>query len=167
MADFEELERTRFDALGGIDNHDRAIDGSQRAVGVIGEVLVTRRIKQIERMQSLYSNVMTESTIRNTAIMLDIHPSRSVFWNTVLLGLDLTRELDRSAESQQLFGQCGFTGVRVCDDRKGTALGNGWSAEDMEAQLDEGTVGAFYQPQASQSMVDCEALCTLFLAFGA
>ena len=121
-ANFEELERARFDTLGGIDDHDRAVDGGQRAVGIVGEVLVAGRIKQIEDA-ILVLEGHDRSDHRNAAIALDIHPVGARL-DTVLLGLDLTRKLDRSAEQQQLFGQCGFTGVGMRDDREGTALGD-------------------------------------------
>ncbi len=48
-ADLEELQCLRLDALGGVDHHHRAVDGSQRAIGVFGEVLVARRVEQVER----------------------------------------------------------------------------------------------------------------------
>ena len=38
-----------------------------------------------------------------------------------LLALDRARGLDRAAVEQELFGQRGFTGVGVRDDRKGPA----------------------------------------------
>ena len=41
------------------------------------------------------------------------------------LGLDLTGQIDRAAEQQQLFGEHGFTGVRVRDDREGAAARHG------------------------------------------
>ena len=47
-ADLEEFERLRLDALGGVDHHDRGVDRGQRAVGVLGEVLVARRVEQVE-----------------------------------------------------------------------------------------------------------------------
>ena len=38
-----------------------------------------------------------------------------------LAALDRARQLDRAREQQQLFGQRGFTGVRVGNDAEGTA----------------------------------------------
>ena len=49
-----------------------------------------------------------------------------------LARLDRTGNLDSSGEQQELFGQRGFTGVRVGDDGKGAAAagfgdeGHGW-----------------------------------------
>jgi hypothetical protein len=47
-ADLEQLARARLDALGGVDHHDRGVDRGQRAVGVFREVLVARRVEQVE-----------------------------------------------------------------------------------------------------------------------
>jgi hypothetical protein len=47
-ADLEQLARLRLDALGGVDDHERRIDRGEHAVGVLGEVLVARRVEQID-----------------------------------------------------------------------------------------------------------------------
>src|SRR5262249_25503902 len=47
-ADLEQLAGARLDALGGVDHHDGGIDRGERAVGVLGEVLVAGRIQQVE-----------------------------------------------------------------------------------------------------------------------
>ena len=39
---------------------------------------------------------------------------------TFALGLNLSCQIDRAAEQQELFGQCGLAGVRMGDDGKGT-----------------------------------------------
>ncbi len=49
-ADREELFRLRLDAFGGVDQHHRAVGREQRAIGVFAEILVTRRVEQIERV---------------------------------------------------------------------------------------------------------------------
>ena len=47
-ADLEQLQRARLDAAGRVDHHDGGIDRGQRAVGVLGEVLVAGRVEQVE-----------------------------------------------------------------------------------------------------------------------
>ena len=42
LADAEELLGLRLDALGAVEEHDRAVDGVERAVGVLAEVGVAR-----------------------------------------------------------------------------------------------------------------------------
>ena len=44
--DLEQLAGLRLDALGGVDDHHRAVDRVERAVGVFAEVLVARRVEQ-------------------------------------------------------------------------------------------------------------------------
>ena len=51
-ADLEQLQGLRLDALGGVQHHDRGVGGGQRAVGVLGEVLVARRVEQVEDQPS-------------------------------------------------------------------------------------------------------------------
>src|SRR5690606_699137 len=46
----KQLPGLLFDPLGSIDDHDGGVYGGQSAVGVLGEVLVTRSVDQIEYM---------------------------------------------------------------------------------------------------------------------
>ena len=52
-ADCEELFGLGFYTLSGIDEHHGAIGGQQRAIGILAEVLVTRRIEQVEGMAAI------------------------------------------------------------------------------------------------------------------
>ena len=47
-ADLHQLDGPLFDALGAVDDHERAIDRGERAIGVFGEVLVARRVEQVD-----------------------------------------------------------------------------------------------------------------------
>ena len=52
-----------------------------------------------------------------------------------LTRLDRTGNLNRAGKQQELFGQCGFTGVGVGNDRKGaTAAGFGGEGQSGEFQ---------------------------------
>jgi hypothetical protein len=42
------LMRLRLDALGGVDDHHGGIRRHQRAVGVLGKVLVARRVEDVD-----------------------------------------------------------------------------------------------------------------------
>src|ERR1700742_467647 len=161
-ADLEQLPGTRFDALGGVDHHDRGIDRGERAIGVFGKVLMARRIQEVE-----HEPVELESHHRgddgNAAFALDLHPVGTGV-TPLALGLDLPREIDGAAEQQQLFGQRGLAGVGVRDDRKGTPSldfgserrtggrfgGNGKirhsRACGRETGLDQGRIGASLEP---------------------
>ena len=47
-ADFEELARLAFDALGGVNHHDHGVDRGQHAVGVLGEILMAGGVEQVD-----------------------------------------------------------------------------------------------------------------------
>jgi hypothetical protein len=47
-----------LDPFAGIDDHDGGVDGGEHAVGVLGEVFVTRGVEQVHA-KSLYSNWST------------------------------------------------------------------------------------------------------------
>ena len=115
-ADLEKLACARLDALGGVDHHDRRVDRRQRAIGVFGEVLVARRVEQIEDAAVVIEG-HHRGDDRNAALALDRHPVRARR-AAVTLGLDLPGEIDRAAEQQQLFGQRRFAGVGMGNDRE-------------------------------------------------
>jgi len=121
-ADFEELQRARFDTLGGIDDHDGRVDRGQRAIGIVGEVLVAGRVEDVEDIALVFEG-HHRGDDRDAALALDLHPVRTGL-DAILLGLDLAGELNRAAEQQQFFCERGLTGVRVRDDREGAAAGD-------------------------------------------
>ena len=116
-ADLEQLAGARLDALGGVDHHHRRVDRGERAIGVLGEVLVARRVEQVEHAAVVIEG-HHRGDHRNAALALDRHPV-GAGRAAVALGLDLAGEIDGAAEQQQLLGQRGLAGVRVRDDRKG------------------------------------------------
>ena len=46
--DFEELPRLRLDALGAVDDHYGRVSRHQRAVGILGKVLMTRSVEDVD-----------------------------------------------------------------------------------------------------------------------
>ena len=94
------------------------IDRGQRAVGVLAEVLVARRVEQVEDETRRCSKRHHRARHRDAALPLDRHPvgARAP---PIAARLDLAGELDRAAEQQQLLGQRGLARVRVRDDREG------------------------------------------------
>ena len=95
------------------------IDRRQRAVGVVGEILVAGRVEQVEDVVAIFEG-HHRGDDRDAALALDLHPVGARL-HAVLLGLHLAGELDRAAEQQQLFGQRRLAGVGVRDDREGAA----------------------------------------------
>ena len=47
-ADLEQFQRLLLDATGGIEHHHRPVGGRERAIRVLGEILVARRVEEIE-----------------------------------------------------------------------------------------------------------------------
>ena len=122
-ADLEQLARARLDALRGVDHHHGGIDRRQGPVGVLGEVLVARRVEQVEDAIAVFEG-HHRGHDRDAALALDAHPVGAGL-DAVALGLDLAGELDRAAEQQQLLGQRGLAGVRVRDDGEGAPARDG------------------------------------------
>jgi hypothetical protein len=107
--------------LAGVDHHDGGIDRGQRAVGVLREVLVARRVEEVEDPVA-YSKVMTEVTTEMPrSFSMPIQSERVDAGSS---SPSPRRELDRAAEQQELFGERGLAGVRVRDDREGAAAGD-------------------------------------------
>ena len=75
-ADLEQLAGPRLDALGGVDHHDRRIDRGQGAVGVLAEILVARRVQQIEHRAAILE-MHHRGGDRDAALLLDLHPVRA------------------------------------------------------------------------------------------
>ena len=95
------------------------IDRREGAVGVLREVLVARRVEQVEHAAVVFEG-HHRGDDRDAALALDRHPVRPGR-PPVALGLDLAGELDGAAEQQQLLGQGGLAGIGMGDDRKGAA----------------------------------------------
>ena len=132
-ADLEELAGARLDALGGVDHHHRRIDGGQRAIGVLGKVLVAGGVEQIEDASPVFEG-HDRGHDGNAALALDAHPVRARL-AAVRLGAHFAGELDRAAEQQHLLGQRRLAGVRVRDDREGAPARDGVRVRtsDLEA----------------------------------
>ena len=116
----EQLPRLRLDTLTGIDDHDRGVRRHQRTVGVLREVLMPRRIQDVDA-EALVIELQNGRCDRNSTFLLDLHPVR----DRVLSGLsslDAAGKVDSAAVKQQLLGQGRLTGVRVADDGKGTSF---------------------------------------------
>src|SRR5690606_39290554 len=72
----EQLPRLLFDALRGVEHHHRRIDGSERAVRVLAEILVARRVEQVEDLP-LELERHRGGADRDPAFALYLHPVRS------------------------------------------------------------------------------------------
>ena len=122
-ADLEQFARARLDALGGVDHHHGRVDGGERAVGVLGKVLVAGRVEQVEDAIAVFER-HHRGHDGNAALALDAHPVGAGL-AAVGLGAHFAGELDGAAEQQQLFGQRRLAGVGVRDDREGAPARDG------------------------------------------
>jgi hypothetical protein len=121
-ADLEQAQRLRFDAVRGVDHHQRGIDRGQHAVGVFREVRwpgVSSRLMT----QSRYSICITELATEMPRCF-SISIQSDVAWRAGLARLHAAGDLDRAREQQQLFGQRGLARVRVGNDGKRAPAGD-------------------------------------------
>ena len=76
----EELAGLLLDAplvpLGGVEHHHRAVDRGQRAVGDLAEILVARRVEQVEGEPRMLEAHHRRGD-RDAALALDRHPIRA------------------------------------------------------------------------------------------
>jgi hypothetical protein len=119
-ADFEQLDGLRFDALGGVDHHDGGVDGGEHAVGVLGEVLVARRVEQVDGVAAVVE-LHHRAGDRDAALLLHLHPVGGGVARA-LARLHRAGHQDGAAEQQQLLGQRGLAGVGVGNDGEGAPL---------------------------------------------
>ena len=104
-------------ALGAVDHHQRRIHRGQRAVGVLGEILVARRVQQVHDA-AVERELHHRRGDRDAALLLQPHPVGGGVARG-LAALHGAGQLDRAAEQQQLLGQRGLAGVRMRDDGEG------------------------------------------------
>src|SRR5208337_4669798 len=86
----------------------------QRAIGVLGKVLVARGVEQVENAAAVFEG-HDRSDDGYAALALDAHP---VGTGLAAVGFraNLARELDCAAEEEDFFGESRLAGVGVGDD---------------------------------------------------
>src|SRR5690606_34975750 len=72
-ADFEQLAGLRFDTLGRVDHHERRVHRGEHAVSVLGEVLVTGGIEQVDRAAFVFE-LQNGGRNGDAALLFDFHP---------------------------------------------------------------------------------------------
>ena len=119
---FKEFECLGFDPLGTIKKHDHRIHGLKGAKGVFAEILVARRIKNIECMVPVVKDQGTACHADPT-LSLDFHPVACRV-SGGFSGLDGPRQVDGSAIKKKLLRQGCLSSIGMADDGKGSTLGN-------------------------------------------
>ena len=118
-AHLEQLQRLRLDALGRVEHHDHAVDGQQRAVGVLAEVLVAGRVEQGD-VVAVQLELERGGADGDAALLLHLHPvGRGV--TAGLAAANGAGQLDGAGVQQQLLRQRRLAGVRMGDDGEGAA----------------------------------------------
>ena len=113
-AHLEQLDGLLLHALGVVDEHHGAVRGHQRAVGVLGKVLMAGRIQYVDA-EAVKVELHRRGSHRDAALLFDLHPVRGGVAGG-LARLDRAGQADGSAVEQQFFRQRGLARVRVGDD---------------------------------------------------
>ena len=108
--------RLALNALGAVDHHHGGVDRRQRAIGVLGEVLVARRVDEVEELAAPFERHCSRRN-GDAAVLLHLHEVRARP-PRLALGAHLAGLLDRAAEEQQLFRERRLSRIGMRDDRK-------------------------------------------------
>ena len=120
--DFKELAGLSFDTFTGIDDHDHGIDGGEHAISVLGKILVTGSIEEIDAV-AVVIKLQDGGTDGDAALAFELHPVGRGGALIFARG-DRAGELHRATIEQELFGERRFAGVGMRDDGKRAAPGD-------------------------------------------
>jgi hypothetical protein len=124
-AHVHELDGALLNSLGAIDDHQRRVHCGQRPVRVLREILVSRRVEQVDDA-AVEWKLHYRGGDRDAALLFQSHPvGRGV--SGCLASLDRAGHLDGAAEQQQLLGKSGLAGVGMRDDGEGSSLVDAFS----------------------------------------
>ncbi len=116
-ADREQLAGLLLQALGRVDQHDRAVDGGQHPVGVLGEVGVAGGVDQVHHVAAI-AELQRGRGHRDTALAFQFHPVAG-HAASVTLGVHRTGGSDRPRVQRQRLGERGLARVRMADHSEG------------------------------------------------
>ena len=71
--DFEQFDGLRLDTFGSVDDHDCGVRCHQGTVSILGEVLMSRGIKDVDAV-SLVIELEYGRCYGDTSLLLDLHP---------------------------------------------------------------------------------------------
>ena len=134
-ADGKELFRLGLDTFGAIEHHDGTIHRHERAVRVFAEILVARRVEEIDA-RSLIVELQHGRGDRDSPRLLQLHPVRLrlPLAGTCLYG---SGQMHGPRIEQQFFRQRGFSRVRVRNDGERAASGD-FSRNSSDADCSAG-----------------------------
>ena len=112
-ADVEQLERLRLQALRGVEQHHRGVDGGEHPVGVLGEVAVAGGVQQVDHAVAV-AELQHRGGDGDAALALHLHPvGRDA--PPARLAVHGTRRVDHLGVQRERLGERGLAGVRVAD----------------------------------------------------
>ena len=118
-ADLKQLPGLGLYAFCRVDDHDGGVGGHEGTVGILGEVLVTGGVKDVDAV-AVIAELEHGGRDGNTTLLLDLHPVGDG-GAAVFLALDHAGLGDGASVQQKFLGEGGFTGIRVRDNGKGPA----------------------------------------------
>ena len=113
---FHQFTSLRLDTLSDIDHDNYTVYRRQGTERILCEILVTRRIEDIDLMIGIVER-HHGSRDRDTTLFLDLHPvgSRRLL---DLIRLNRTCHVNGATKQQQFLGQGCLTRIRVTDNRE-------------------------------------------------
>ena len=116
-----QLARLRLDTLRAVYYDDDRIDGRERAVGILGEILMARGVEDVD-LDILVVETHDRRCDRDAALALDLHEiGRGAL--LYLVALDGSCHMYGPAEEEQFLGKGSLSRIGVRYDCKGSALG--------------------------------------------
>ena len=120
-----EFARLCLHTLGTVDNDDSRVDGSQCAVGILGEVLVAWCVEDVHfvfyvRAIRCVVELHDRCRHRDTTLFLNVHPVAGGCLSDVI-AFDRTSYLYLPSKEQEFLGERGLSGIWVADDGEGAA----------------------------------------------
>ena len=121
-ADIHQPSGLGFDALRTVNDDNYAVDSRQGTVCILGEVLVTRGVENID-LAALVLESHHRRCDRNTSLAFDLHEVRCCSFLD-LVAFDGAGDMNRTAEEQQFFCQGCLTGIGMAYDCERPASGD-------------------------------------------
>gem|GEM_PF-2370236 len=115
-ADREQLDGLGLDTLRTVKEHDRGVRGTECTVGILGEVLVTGGIQNVDAV-SVIVELHDGRGNGDTTLFLDLHPVGCRVMSS-FSGLNGTGHVNGTSVEQELLSHGRFTCVRVRNDRE-------------------------------------------------
>ena len=120
--DLKELNSLRLHTFCAVNHHDGTVRRHQGSVGVLGEILVSGCVQNIDTL-SVIIELQYGRSDGNSSFLLNLHPiGNGVFGR--LSSFYRSRQIDCSAIKQELLRQGRLSRVRMRNNRKGSPLFN-------------------------------------------